>query len=81
MQNPRLRSGCLLHWRKSAHHHEQIVIASMPAYPGETIHNLAGDVQLIELHDAILQADAVGKRTWSDKLLAAGVKAQKPRKK
>lgn len=28
---------------------------------GETIHNLAGDVQPVELYDAILQADAMGK--------------------
>ena len=29
--------------------------------PGETIHNLAGDVQPIELFDAIKQADALGR--------------------
>lgn len=28
--------------------------------PGETIHNLAGDVQPCEIYDAILHADALG---------------------
>ena len=42
---------------------EQIAsIAEHACVPGETIHNLAGDVQPIELYDAILQADAMGKR-------------------
>ena len=41
---------------------EQIAsIAEHACVPGETIHNLAGDVQPIELYDAILQADAMGK--------------------
>ena len=37
------------------------MIAQKACVPGETIHNLAGDVQPIELYDAILQADAIGK--------------------
>ena len=41
---------------------EQVeTIAKNACVPGETIHNLAGDVQPIELYDAILQADAMGK--------------------
>ena len=41
---------------------EQVKIISENAcVPGETIHNLAGDVQPIELYDAIMQADAMGK--------------------
>lgn len=36
-------------------------IAKNACVPGETIHNLAGDVQPVELYDAILQADAMGK--------------------
>ena len=37
------------------------MIAQKACVPGETIHNLAGDVQPIELYDAILQTDAIGK--------------------
>ena len=41
---------------------EQVeTIAKNACIPGETIHNLAGDVQPIELYDAIMQADAMGK--------------------
>ena len=41
---------------------EQVKIISENAcVPGETIHNLAGDVQPVELYDAIMQADAMGK--------------------
>ena len=41
---------------------EQVeTIAKNACVPGETIHNLAGDVQPVELNDAILQADAMGK--------------------
>ena len=41
---------------------EQVeTIAKNACVPGETIHNLAGDVQPVELYDAILQADAMGK--------------------
>lgn len=41
---------------------EQIrTIAENACVPGETIHNLAGDVQPVELYDAILQADALGR--------------------
>ena len=41
---------------------EQVKIISENAcVPGETIHNLAGDVQSVELYDAIMQADAMGK--------------------
>lgn len=41
---------------------EQVeTIAQNACVPGETIHNLAGDVQPVELYDAILQADAMGK--------------------
>ena len=36
-------------------------VAEAACVAGETIHNLAGDVQPIELHAAILQADAMGK--------------------
>ena len=38
------------------------MISQKACVPGETIHNLAGDVQPIELYDAIMQADAMGKR-------------------
>ena len=38
-----------------------MTIAEIACVPGETIHNLAGDVQPIELYDAILQTDAMGK--------------------
>ena len=37
------------------------MISQKACVPGETIHNLAGDVQPIELYDAIMQADAMGK--------------------
>ena len=41
---------------------EQVaIIAKNACVPGETIHNLAGDVQPVELYDAIMQADAMGK--------------------
>ena len=41
---------------------EQIKTISQNAcVPGETIHNLAGDVQPCEMYDAILQADAMGR--------------------
>ena len=41
---------------------EQIMtIAKNACAPGETIHNLAGDVEPVELYDAILQADAMGR--------------------
>lgn len=41
---------------------EQVeTIAKNACISGETIHNLAGDVQPIELYDAIMQADAMGK--------------------
>lgn len=41
---------------------EQVgTIAKNACVPGETIHNLAGDVQPVELKDAILQADALGR--------------------
>ena len=41
---------------------EQVeTIAKNACIPGETIHNLAGDGQPIELYDAIMQADAMGK--------------------
>lgn len=41
---------------------EQIeIIAKNACAPGETIHNLAGDVQPCELFDAIVHADALGK--------------------
>ena len=41
---------------------EQVkIIAENACAPGETIHNLAGDVQPCELYDAIMQADALGK--------------------
>src|SRR5574344_2410031 len=36
-------------------------IAEAACAPGETIHNLAGDVQPIELFDAMKQADAMGR--------------------
>ena len=38
-----------------------MTIAKNACAPGETIHNLACDVQPIELYDAILQADALGR--------------------
>lgn len=38
------------------------VISEKACVPGETIHNLAGDVQPVELYDAIMQADAMGKK-------------------
>lgn len=37
------------------------VISEHACVPGETIHNLAGDVTPVELYDAILQADAMGR--------------------
>ena len=37
------------------------MISQKACVPGETIHNLAGDVQPIELYDAIMQEDAMGK--------------------
>lgn len=37
-------------------------IAEHACVPGETIHNLAGDVQPIELSHAIIQADAMGRK-------------------
>ena len=41
---------------------EQVrIIAENACVPGETIHNLAGDVQPCELYDAIMQADAMGR--------------------
>ena len=41
---------------------EQVkTISENACIPGETIHNLAGDVQPVELYDAIMQADAMGK--------------------
>lgn len=41
---------------------EQVeTIAEAACAEGETIHNLAGDVQPVELYSAILQADAMGK--------------------
>ena len=41
---------------------EQVeIIAKNACAPGETIHNLAGDVQPCEMYDAILHADALGK--------------------
>ena len=41
---------------------EQVeTIAENACVPGETIHHLAGDVQPVELRDAILQTDALGK--------------------
>lgn len=41
---------------------EQVkTISENACVPGETIHNLAGDVKPVELYDAILQADAMGK--------------------
>ena len=41
---------------------EQVaIIAKNACVPGETIHNLAGDVQPVELYDAIMQVDAMGK--------------------
>lgn len=36
-------------------------IAKNACIPGETVHNLAGDVQPCEMYDAILLADALGK--------------------
>ena len=36
-------------------------IAESACVPGETIHNLAGDVQPCEMYDAILQTDAMGR--------------------
>lgn len=36
-------------------------VAENACVPGETIHNLAGDVKPIELYDAILETDALGK--------------------
>ena len=42
---------------------EQVEIISKNAcVEGETIHNLAGDVQPIELYDAIMLTDALGKK-------------------
>ena len=42
---------------------EQIkVIAEKSCVPGETIHNMAGDVTPDQLHDAIVLADALGKQ-------------------
>ena len=38
-----------------------MTIAKNACAPGETIHNLAGDVEPIELYDAIMQADSMGK--------------------
>ena len=38
-----------------------MTIAKNACAPGQTIHNLAGDVEPIELYDAIKQADALGK--------------------
>lgn len=41
---------------------EQIwTIAKNACAPGETIHNLAGDVQPVELHDAIIATDRLGR--------------------
>lgn len=41
---------------------EQVkTISENACIPGETIHNLAGDVQPVELYDAIMQTDAMGK--------------------
>ena len=41
---------------------EQVkTIAQNACIPGETIHNLAGDVQPIEMYDAIMQTDALGR--------------------
>lgn len=41
---------------------EQVeIIAKNACVEGETIHNLAGDVQPVELYDAIMQTDAMGK--------------------
>jgi len=40
---------------------EMRTIAKNACAPGETIHNLAGDVQPCEIYDAMLQADAMGK--------------------
>ena len=37
-------------------------IAKNACIPGETIHNLAGDVTETELYDAIIAADALGKK-------------------
>ena len=37
-------------------------IAKNACVPGETIHNLAGDVTEIELYDAMIAADALGKK-------------------
>ena len=36
-------------------------ISENACVPGETIHNLAVDVQPVELYDAIMQADTMGK--------------------
>ena len=42
---------------------EQVkVIAEKSCVPGETIHNMAGDVTPEQLHDAIVLADALGKQ-------------------
>lgn len=40
---------------------EMWTIAKNACAPGETIHNLAGDVQPVELYDAMVQADAMGR--------------------
>ena len=41
---------------------EQVeIIAKNACAPGETIHNLAGDVQPCEMYDAIMQTDAMGR--------------------
>lgn len=40
---------------------EMRTIAKNACAPGETIHNLAGDVQPVELYDAMVHADALGR--------------------
>ena len=41
---------------------EQVkIIAENACIPGETIHNLAGDVTPVEMYDAIIHADALGR--------------------
>lgn len=46
---------------------EQVkIIAENACVPGETIHNLAGDVQPCEMYDAILHADALGKAVLAE---------------
>ena len=37
-------------------------IAKNACIPGETIHNLAGDVTETELYDAMIAADALGRK-------------------